>query len=111
MEKNGWSEVVSHNRDVHFIFVTVWSDGQGDGKALLEKYGVGAQPNFTLLLHPNPSRKSGDRMSTFLGQPVSWIPATWVFRDGELRYALNYGELRFSMLQQMIRDSADKWDR
>ena len=49
-------------------------------------------------------------MTVFLGQPVSWIPTTWVFRDGNLRYALNYGELRFPLLQQLIRDSSDKWE-
>jgi hypothetical protein len=43
--------------------------------------------------------------------PVSWIPTTWVYRDGRLRYALNYGELRFPVLGQLIKDSTEKWDR
>ena len=71
---------------------------------------MGPQKNFELLVHPNASRKAEDKMTTFMGQPVSWIPTTWVFRDGQLRYALNYGELHFPMLQQLIRDSSDKWE-
>jgi thiol-disulfide isomerase/thioredoxin len=108
LAKNGWSTFIDSNRDVNFVFVTVWHDE--DGRALLAKNGVGTQKNFQLLLHPNPSRKKEDKMTTFLGMPVSWIPTTWVFKDGELRYALNYGELRFPMLQQMIRDSSDAWE-
>jgi hypothetical protein len=49
-------------------------------------------------------------MTEFLGLPVTWIPSTWVFRAGTLCYALNYGELRFPMLQQLVRDAADKWE-
>jgi hypothetical protein len=32
-----------------------------------------------------------------------------VYRDGKLRYALNYGEIRFEMLQQMVKDAARSW--
>lgn len=46
----------------------------------------------------------GEEMTSFLGLPVSWLPSTWVFRDGKLRYALNYGEVSFPMLQQPSRD-------
>lgn len=65
---------------------------------------MGGQKNFQLLLHPNPARKMGEEMTSFLGLPVSWLPSTWVFRDGKLRYALNYGEVSFPMLQQPSRD-------
>ncbi len=108
LAKNGWSTFLESNADVNFIFVTVWH-GE-DGRALLEKNGVGAQKNFQLLLHPNPIRKGDGRMTSFLGLPVTWIPSTWVFKDGQLRYALNYGELHFPLLQQLIRDSSDKWE-
>jgi hypothetical protein len=40
---------------------------------------------------------------------LSWIPATWLYKGGELRYALNYGEMRFEVLQQFIADSNAKW--
>jgi hypothetical protein len=48
-------------------------------------------------------------MSRFLGLPVTWLPTTWIFRDGKLRYAFNYGELRFPIVQQLIRDTNDLW--
>lgn len=110
LTKSGWSTFIDLNADVDFLFVTVWQGEEGDGRALLEKNGVGAQKNFELLVHPNASRKAADKMTTFLGQPVSWIPTTWVYRDGKLCYALNYGELHFPLLQQLIRDAADKWE-
>lgn len=107
---NGWSSFLAVNPEVNFIFVTVWQGDGPDGRAVLEKNGVGAQKNFSLLVHANASRKKETSMKTFLGQPVSWIPSTWVFKDGQLYYALNYGELHFPMLQQLIRDSSDKWE-
>ena len=103
----GWSGFIAANPDVNFVFVTVWN--KADGREVLEKNGVGAQKNFRLLLHPNPSRKRGEMMTQLMGIPVSWIPATWVFKDGVLCYAMNYGELRFPMLQQLIKDSSDSW--
>jgi len=106
---NAWSRFVSSNPDVNFIFVTVWNDA--DGASLLAANGLGAQKNFALLLHPNGSRRKADQMKTFMGLPVTWIPTTWVFKDGKLRYALNYGELRFDMLQQLVRDSTNDWNR
>jgi thiol-disulfide isomerase/thioredoxin len=111
LASNGWSKFIKANPDVDFIFVTVWQGEEGDGRAMLQKYGVGPQKNFSLLVHPNPSRTTGEKMTTFMDMPVSWIPSTWVFRAGKVRYAMNYGELRFPILQQLVRDSSDKWDR
>ena len=109
LASHGWRDFLAANPEVEFIFITVWSDGKGDGRGVLKQYGVESQKNFQLLLHPNGSRKSAGKMTTFMDLPVSWIPSTWVFREGTLRYALNYGELRFPILQQLVRDSADKW--
>jgi thiol-disulfide isomerase/thioredoxin len=110
LAEHGWSNFLGANPEIRVIFVTVWAGEKGDGRATLEQYGVGTQENFELLMHPNSSRKKDDKMTEFLGMPVTWIPTTWVFRDGTLRYALNYGELRFPMLQQMVRDTAEKWE-
>lgn len=107
---DGWGKFITTNPDVNVVFVTSWNGGQGDGKALLEKNGVGRQPNFRLFLHPNGERSDAARMRTFLGHEVNWLPATWVFRAGKLRYALNYGEVRFSILQQLVKDAAEKWE-
>jgi thiol-disulfide isomerase/thioredoxin len=106
---NAWSGFIGSNPDVSFIFVTVWNDS--DGANVLAANGLDAKKNFVLLLHPNSSRHLSDKMNTFMGMPVSWIPTTWVFKDGKLLYALNYGELRFDILQQLVRDSSKEWNR
>jgi hypothetical protein len=41
--------------------------------------------------------------------PLSWIPSTWIYKGGDLRYALNYGEVRFPVLQQFLTDSQSEW--
>jgi thiol-disulfide isomerase/thioredoxin len=110
LKSKGWSTFIDANPDVNFVFVTSWSGDSGDGRAELEKRGVGAQKNFRLLLHPNTSRREEEKMTSFLGLPMLWLPATWVFRDGKLRYALNYGEVRFPILQQLVKDAAVKWE-
>jgi thiol-disulfide isomerase/thioredoxin len=107
LSKHGWADFLAVNPDVNVIFVTIWSPE--DGKAELTKYGVGEQENFLLLHHPNGARTKEEKMKTFMDQPVNWIPTTWIFREGKLRYALNYGEVRFPLLQQLVRDAADKW--
>ncbi|HMD59777.1 MAG TPA: TlpA disulfide reductase family protein, partial [Opitutaceae bacterium] len=103
-----WSGFIAGNPDVNVVFVTIWNPA--DGREVLEKFGVGSERNFRLLLHPNGSRRRGEKVSELLGMPISWIPTTWIFRDGRLRYALNYGELRFPVLQQLVKDSSDSWD-
>lgn len=44
-------------------------------------------------------------MTSFMGLRVGWIPSTWVFQNGRLRYALNYGQIRFPILQQLVEDA------
>src|SRR3954469_4516478 len=65
---NGWSTFLASNPDVNFIFISTWDD-KAPGPTL-EKYGVGAQKNLTILQHPNGSKKKDDKMSTFMGLPV-----------------------------------------
>ena len=110
LKNKGWSTFINANKDVNFVFVTSWSGDNGDGRAMLEKLGVGPQKNFQLLMHPNTSRRDEEKMTSFLGMPMVWLPATWVFREGKLRYALNYGEVRFPILQQLLKDAASKWE-
>lgn len=110
LSSHGWSSFIAANPDVKVIFVTVWRGDGDDGHALLRKFGIGDQSNFKLLVHPNAARTGAERMTEFLGLPVTWIPSTWVFRNGTLRYALNYGELRFPILQQLVHDASDKWE-
>ncbi len=108
LANGGWSGFIAANPGVNFVFVTIWSPV--DGREVLERNGVGAELNFRLLLHPNGSRVKGAMVDEVLGVPISWIPTTWVYRAGKLRYAMNYGELHFPMLAQLIRDSSDAWE-
>lgn len=111
MAPEGWAKFIGANPSVKFVFLNIWSRGKDPAPALAAG-GLGAQPNLTLLTHPNATSKSGpERMNTFLGLPVTWLPTTWVFRAGKLRYALNYGEVRFDVLQTLVNDTNEKWDR
>ncbi|MBS0664135.1 MAG: thioredoxin family protein [Verrucomicrobia bacterium] len=108
LANHGWSTFLALNRDVKFIFVTVRSSD--DCRALLHENGVGDQPNLVLRHHPNQVRRGDGVIQSFMALPLTWVPSTWVFCDGRLRYALNYGEVRFPLLQQLIRDAADPWE-
>lgn len=107
LKERGWARFIEANPDVRFVFITVWNSEPGFD--VLEANGVAAQANVIGLHHPNPSRKREDKLSHFLGLPVTWIPTTWVFRDGKLRFALNYGEVRFPLLQQLLQDTTSPW--
>ena len=110
LKSKGWSTFINENPKVNVIFVTTWSGTSGDGREMLAKLGVGPQPNFKLLFNPNTSRRDEDKTASFLEYPLRWLPATWVFSEGKLRYALNYGEVRFPVLQQLVKDAANKWE-
>jgi thiol-disulfide isomerase/thioredoxin len=93
--------------ELKFYFVSVWNGGE-DGRAMLTKYELASQPNVTILADPGP--RTGDtKIKRFLDLPLSWIPTTWVYKGGDLRYALNYGEIRFDVLQQFFADSMSEW--
>lgn len=106
-KEQGWSTFIVSNPNVKFIFVTIRSSA--DGFDYLARQGVGGQDNLKLLHHPNHVRKGEGSIQNFMDIPLSWVPSTWIFREGRLRYALNYGEVRFPMLQQLLRDAADDW--
>lgn len=105
----GWSRIVNANPGTHFVFVTIWSDLAG--APILREYGVGGQPNVTVVDAVDPSANSADRRRTFLGHALTWVPDTWVYSGGKLRYAFDYGEIHFSMLQQAIDDTNRDWHR
>ena len=107
LKSGGWLKMVKGNPQVKFYFVSVWNDG-GDGKTMLQKFQIADQSNVTVLADPGPRR--GDyKIKQFAGMPLSWIPTTWVYKGGDLRYALNYGEVRFDVLQQFLEDSKSEW--
>ncbi len=105
---DGWAKFIAANPDVKVVFLNIWHKGQ-DPAPRLAAGGLGAQPNLLLLTHPNPSRLAADRLSSFMGLPVTWVPTTWVYREGKLRVAFNYGEIRFPVLQQMVDDARNEW--
>jgi thiol-disulfide isomerase/thioredoxin len=107
LKSGGWLKTVKEHPDVKFYFVSVWNSGE-DGKATLTKYELAGQPNVTILADPGP-RKGDDKIKRFLDLPLSWIPTTWIYKGGDLRYALNYGEIRFDVLNQMFADSKSEW--
>ena len=106
LKSGGWTKTVKGNPDVKFFFVSVWNSGE-DGRAVLAKYDIAQQPNVTILADPGP--RGVDHIKQFAGLPLSWIPTTGIFKGGDLRYALNYGEIRFPILQQLIADSNSEW--
>lgn len=99
-------KTIKDNPQIKFYFVSVWNSGE-DGRALLAKYNIADQTNVSILADPGP--RKGDKIKRFLDLPLNWIPTTWIFKGGELRYAMNYGEMRFEILQQFLTDSNSEW--
>jgi thiol-disulfide isomerase/thioredoxin len=106
LKSGGWTKMVNDNPNTNFIFVSVWNNGE-DGRAMLEKFGLAKATNVVIAADPGP--RTGDKIKQFAGLPLSWIPTTWIFKGGDLRYALNYGEMRFPLLQQFLEDSQSEW--
>jgi thiol-disulfide isomerase/thioredoxin len=107
LKSGGWLKMVKENPQVKFYFVSVWNNGE-DGRAILQKYQITDQSNIIILADPGP-RKGENKIKHFAGMPLSWIPTTWIYKGGDLRYALNYGEVRFDVLQQFLEDSKSEW--
>jgi thiol-disulfide isomerase/thioredoxin len=107
LKNGGWTNVVKENPNVKFYFVSIWNDGQ-DGRTMLKKFNIADQPNVTILADPGP-RRGENKIKQFAGLRLSWIPTTWIYKGGDLRYALNYGEVRFPVLQQFLADSQSEW--
>jgi thiol-disulfide isomerase/thioredoxin len=108
LSNGGWSGFIAANPGVNFVFVTIWNPA--DGHEVLAANGVGGGGELPAAAPSQRLARRGTKVDQVLGIPISWIPTTWVFKDGKLRYAMNYGELRFPMLQQLIKDSSDSWE-
>ena len=107
LKTGGWLKTIKDNPQVRFYFVSIWNDG-GDGRAMLKKFQIADQPNVTIVADPGP-RRGENKTKQLAGLPVSWIPTTWIYKGGDLHYALNYGEVRFNVLQQFLEDSNNEW--
>jgi thiol-disulfide isomerase/thioredoxin len=106
LKSGNWVKTIKEHPQVKFLFVSVWNNGE-DGTALLKKYEVEGQPNVIILADPGP--RTGDKLKQFVGLPLSWIPTTWIFKGGQMRYAMNYGEMHFPVLDQFLQDVDSKW--
>ena len=106
LKSGGWTKMVKENPQVKFYFISVWNGGE-DGRAMLKKFGIADQPNVTILADPGP--RGQNHIKQFAGLPLSWIPTTWIYKAGDLRYALNYGEIHFPVFQQFLEDSQSEW--
>src|SRR5213082_1049731 len=107
LKSGGWLKMAKENPKTRFIFVSVWNNGN-DGRAMLEEFGLTNQANVSVTADPGP-RTGEAKIKQFAGLPLSWIPTTLVYKGGDLRYALNYGEMRFPVLQQFLADSESEW--
>ncbi|MFB6247377.1 MAG: TlpA family protein disulfide reductase [Salinibacter sp.] len=106
---NGWASLVADNPNVSFTFVTVWNDGE-DGAQVLDKYNL--PDRVTEVTQPDlgPSDQASNRRQSFLSHPVTWIPSTWIFHNnGELAFALNYGEMKMSTIQSLLDATRKDW--
>jgi len=106
LKTGGWLKMAKDNPQVHFYFVSVWNGGE-DGRAMLTKFNLADQPNVTILADPGP--RGQNHIKQFAGLPLSWIPTTWIYKGGDVRYALNYGEVHLPVLQQFLEDSQSEW--
>ena len=107
--ENGWADLVADNPDVTFTFVTVWNDGE-DGASVLDDYNL--PDRVTEVTQPDlgPSDTESNRRQSFLTHPVTWIPSTWIFHNnGELAFAMNYGEMEMSTIQSLIDATRADW--
>ena len=105
---NGWDELVRANEDVTFAFVTIWNGG-ADGQSTLQEYDL--PERVVELTQPGGTETNkADRIESFLNLPVSWIPTTWIFHNnGELAFAMNYGEMQMDTLQLLIDLTRQDW--
>lgn len=105
----GWSDLITDNPDVSFTFVSIW-DGGEPARDQLDEYGI--PDRVTALQQPDlgPSNDESNRRKAFLGIPVTWSPSTWIFHNnGELAFAMNYGEMKMDTIQSLISATKSEW--
>lgn len=106
--ERGLAEAIAEHEDVGFTFVSIWDEGR-DGADTLRAYGI--PERATVLAQPGVGQDAPkeDRRKAFLGLPVTWIPTTWVFREGTLATAFNYGEVTREQLDAALEGARSSW--
>ena len=76
---------------------------------MLERYGL--LDKVTALAQPDhgPSRRNANRRRSFMDLPITWTPTTWIFHNGNLAAAFNYGEVDADLMTQMLGWVARDW--
>ena len=106
--ERGLPDAIREHDDVGFTFVSLWASGD-DGKEELRAYGVPVRARVLSQLGVCQDAPKEERDKTFLGLPVTWIPTTWVFREGHLATAFNYGEVTREQLDEAITGAQSDW--
>lgn len=107
--KNGWAGLVRNNPNVTFTFVTIWNDGK-KGSTVLNNNSLPARVTEVAQPDLGPSDNESNRRRSFLSLPVTWIPSTWIFHNnGELAFALNYGEMKMDTIQSLLDVTRKDW--
>jgi len=107
--KNGWADLVTDNPNVTFTFVTVWNHNE-KGDSVLTEHNL--PDRVTEVTQPDlgPSGIESNRRQSFLTHPITWIPSTWIFHNnGELAFAMNYGEMKMETIQSLIEVTRKDW--
>src|SRR4029077_18339925 len=55
LKTGGGAKIITENPQVKCCFVSIWNDGQ-DGRAMLNKFGIAAQPSVAILADLGPRR-------------------------------------------------------
>lgn len=104
-----WDELVDENPDVTFTFVTFRNEGLLSAETL-QRYDI--PDRVVRLVQPGPTSRDDQtpRDRLFLGLPVTWTPTTWIFhRNGQLAYAINYGEVTKPMMEELLAGLSKEW--
>jgi thiol-disulfide isomerase/thioredoxin len=105
----GWGALVEANPNVSFTFVSIWNDGE-PAQDVLAPYDIPDRVVTLTQPDPGPSDNEAERRRRFLGLPVTWSPSTWIFhQNGELAFALNYGEMPMDTVQSLLDATQADW--
>ncbi|WP_143815306.1 TlpA family protein disulfide reductase [Longibacter salinarum] len=107
--ESGWGDLVRNNPDIDFVFISIWNDGES-GASVLDQYDIPDRVTTLTLPDTGSSDNEDLRRRQFLGLPFTWSPSTWIFhQNGELAFAMNYGEMQMSTIQQLIDNTQADW--
>lgn len=106
--ERGLADAIAKHEDVGFTFVSLWASG-ASGLDTLRAYGIPERAEVVAQPGVGQDAPKEYRDTQFLGLPVTWIPTTWVFREGRLAYAFNYGEVTREQLDTAIEGAKSAW--